>query len=152
MVDKVGFEPTTYRVSGGCSTGLSYSSIFCWPAWTRTKNLPINSRGIYQLMLQANNSEGILALRRPVPFRRQNGIRTHISFFAVRTGLEPVISAVTVRRPLQLDRQTNNLEDRTRIVYKAFSNFLFLLVGNMWSSTTPCICSVLTQQSTILSS
>ena len=99
-----------------------------------------------------NNSEGILALRRPVPFRRQNGIRTHISFFAVRTGLEPVISAVTVRRPLQLDRQTNNLEDRTRIVYKAFSNFLFLLVGNMWSSTTPCICSVLTQQSTILSS
>lgn len=32
MVDKVGFEPTTYRVSGGCSTRLSYMSILSAPS------------------------------------------------------------------------------------------------------------------------
>lgn len=111
-VDTVRLELTTSDVSGRCATvapcvnnkaGIlffKWSVILsrlsrpftcipctCGPAWIRTKNLPINSRGIYQLMLQVQITGAVLPLDdTPVP-HRPNGIRTHICSYRSLYGI-----------------------------------------------------------------
>lgn len=63
----VGFEPTTSRLSSECSTTELREQTGS-PAWSRTKNLPVNSRALYPLSYREKTGlDGPIARASPRP-------------------------------------------------------------------------------------
>ena len=100
----MGVEPTTFRLQGGCSPKMSYrpkSRTFNWP-------LPVNfvvtaaSLNLYHFIRIGSLHSVALGFEPTSSYYKYDALPIELYDMATHTGLEPVLSTVTVWRVYHL--------------------------------------------------